>query len=572
MLTLSYVIGKDRRNLTPFEMHDGSEFDLNKDPAVTKNKVQAMQYNSGMDEIFLNLFEEETDGNGKHIPFDMSGANVMFEGWKPDGKYVVDPDIMTPISLQQGQCRINLPAQAFAVYGSYKQAFFRIFRDNKSIATLEFTFEVRADMVQGQIESVDWIGPVRQIIKQNEEDLANGKKSMKQVLDSFTDEVTDKLKQLQSLGASVSGDLQTVKNSLSALKDKIDQDHLFTQAEAEAFKQALTDQITNLADQKVDAAIAEIKSYGLTTTNIRKQIVYNGYWSNLDLSHSGGVYTSSLDTIKNEIDQMAPLVDGVTLIFRQYITGGKLVVLENLDTFKQAIAYAKSKGLFIAGYKFHCETSIDDIKSYGVSEFFADYKANVDKVTSALPEAGVPLILFNERGDLYGATSPYSGNVRNVLQDLVSATFKVNISFQSLQDFVSADPHVQEIVDSILINSYARISDKNQETTLADVTSGIDVNFYNMALYVHSLYPKKPLIMSEFGIKNNWAAFDETWNWNFSSVYDDPTGKVSYLYLRGLMQSETIKLFDGIWLWFYADLLQSDAGKEYLRAYKKGVI
>ena len=144
--------------------------------------------------------------------------------------------------------------------------------------------------------------------------------------------------------------------------------------------------------------------------------------------------------------------------------------------------------------------------------------------------------------------------------------------FQSLQDFISADPHVQELVDSILLNSYARISDKKRETTLADVSSGIDVNFYNSALYVHSLYPQKPLIMSEFGIKNNWAAFDETWNWNFSSVYDDPTGKVSYIYLRGLMQSETIKLFDGVWLWFYADLLQSEAGKEYLRAYKKGVI
>ena len=366
--------------------------------------------------------------------------------------------------------------------------------------------------------------------------------------------------------------LQTLQGRITTLEEKIKQDDLFTQAEADIFKQTITEQLTNSVNQKVEAAIAEIKSYGLATTNIRKQMVYNGYWSNLDLSHSGGVYTSTLDSIKNEIDQMAPLVDGVTLIFHQYVTGGKLVVLENLDTFKQAIAYAKSKGLFIAGYKFHCETSVDDIKAYGVSEFFADYKANVDKVTSALPEAGVPLILFNERGDLYGATSPYSGNVRNVLQDLVSATFKVDISFQSLQDFVSADPHVQEIVDSILINSYARISDKNQETTLADVTSGIDVNFYNVALYVHSLYPKKPLIMSEFGIKNNWAAFDETWNWNFSSVYDDPTGKVSYLYLRGLMQSETIKLFDGIWLWFYADLLQSDAGKEYLRAYKKGVI
>ncbi|MEE6643018.1 hypothetical protein PS375_09260, partial [Limosilactobacillus pontis] len=81
--------------------------------------------------------------------------------------------------------------------------------------------------------------------------------------------------------------------------------------EADTFKQTLTDQLTNLTDQKVDAAIAEIKSYRLASTKIRKQISYNGYWSNLDQSHSGGVYTSSLDTIKNDIDQMAPLVDGV---------------------------------------------------------------------------------------------------------------------------------------------------------------------------------------------------------------------------------------------------------------------
>lgn len=409
---------------------------------------------------------------------------------------------------------------------------------------------------------------IRQLLDQGQKDVDAKQAALQAIVDDYKAKMSDLIDRLNAQGQTANSMMETVKAGLSALETKIQQDGLFTQAEADAFKQTITDQL----DQKVDAAVNEVKSYRLATTNIRKQIVYNGYWSNLDQSHSGGVYTSSLDSIKSEIDQMAPLVDGVTLIFRQYITGGKLVVLENLDTFKQAIAYAKSKGLFIAGYKFHCTTSIEDIKSYGVSEFFVDYKANVDKVTSALPEAGVPLIIFNERGDLYGATSPYVGNVMNVMQDLVSASYKVDISFQSLQDFVSADPHVREIVDSILINSYARISDKNQETTLADVTSGIDVNFYNMALYVHSLYPKKPLIMSEFGIKNNWAAFDETWNWNFSSVYDDSTGTVPYLYLRGLMQSETVNLFSEVWLWFYADLLQSDAGKEYLRAYKKGVI
>ncbi|WP_283578058.1 phage baseplate upper protein [Limosilactobacillus reuteri] len=563
--TLTYVIGQDRRP----HVDNVQDFKVNFDGSNT-NWVQARQYERSMRQVFVNIKNE--DGT----PLDLTGCNVWFEGLLPKNSAgdfrIIDDKGYVALDPTAGRFRFDMPGHAFTVAGSYRQAFFRIVKDGNSITTLEFDLDVLADKVIDGLVPRTYLSPLEDILTQAEEDLANGKKSMKQVLDSFTDEVTDKLKQLQSLGASVSGDLQTVKNSLSALKDKIDQDHLFTQAEAETFKQALTDQITNLADQKVEAAIAEIKSYRLATTNIRKQISYNGYWSNLDQSHSGGVYTSSLDTIKNDIDQMAPLVDGITLIFRQYITGGKLVVLENLDIFKQAIAYAKSKGLAITGYKFHCLTSIDDIKEYGVSGFFADYKANVDKVTSALPEAGVPLILFNERGDLYGSTSPYAGNVRNVLQDLVSASYKVDISFQSLQDFISADPHIQEIVDSITINSYARISDKKQGTTLDDVADGIDDNYYALATYVHSLYPSKPLIMSEFGIKSNWAAFDETWSWDFSAADDDTTGKVPYLYLRGLMQSKTIKLFDGVWLWFYADLLKSNAGKEYLQNYKKGVI
>lgn len=563
--TLNYTIGADRRAF----VKDIQNFKI--DFADDNNNwVQARQFECGMRQVFVNILNED------HTPFDMTGCNVWFEGLLPENSKgdfrVIDDTGFVPIDLQNGQFRFDLPGHAFTVAGSYRQAFFRIVKKGQSVTTLEFDLQVLADKVIGGLVPRTYISPLEQILEEVEADFAEHTKKFDDINADFKAKVTNLFDQLSKQGTETANMLTTVSARLGEIKEKIKAEGLFTQAEADAFKKALTDQLTSLADQKMSAAIAEIKSYGLATTNIRKQIVYNGYWSNLDLSHSGGVYTSTLDSIKNEIDQMAPLVDGVTLIFRQYITGGKLVVLENLDTFKQAIDYAKSKGLIIAGYKFHCTTSIEDIKSYGVSEFFADYKANVDKVTSALPEAGVPLILFNERGDLYGATSPYVGNVMNVMQDLVSASHKVDISFQSLQDFVSADPHVQEIVDSILINSYARISDKNQETTLADVTSGIDVNFYNLALYVHSLYPKKPLIMSEFGIKNNWAAFDETWNWNLSSVYDDPTGKVSYLYLRGLMQSETIKLFDSVWLWFYADLLQSDSGKEYLKAYKKGVI
>ena len=570
MQTLTYTIGKDRRAL----VKDIQNFTIDFNDQGVKNWVQARQYERSMRQVFVNVNNDDDN------PFNLTGCNVWFEGVLPDKTHkILDAKYAVILDAQNGQFRFDMPAQAFAVAGSYVQAFFRIVRDGQSITTLEFDLEVLADKVISGLIPSDYITPFEDLYDQLEQIVDGADSKLQDKLNEWNKKLQDLFDSLNKMGVDTQTLLQTLQNRIAALEAKIKQDGLFTQAEADTFKQtitnqvkALTDQLTNSLDQKIDAAVAEVKSYGLTTTNIRKQISYNGYWSNLDQSHSGGVYTSSLDSIKNEIDQMAPLVDGVTLIFRQYITGGKLVLLENLDTFKQAVVYAKSKGLTITGYKFHCETSIDDIKNYGVSEFFADYKANVDKVTSALPEAGVPLILFNERGDLYGATSPYAGNVRSVMQDLVSATFKVDISFQSLQDFILADSHVQDIVDAIMINSYERISDKNFETTLPDVITGMDGNFYNLALYIHSLYPHKPLVMSEFGIKNNWAAFDEPWSWEFSSVYDDPAGTVSYLYLRGLMQSETIKLFDGVWLWFYADLLQSEAGKDYLRAYKKGVI
>lgn len=575
-MELTFNLTEDRReplkpqSLKDFELTFGNGSGVN---VQSNNWVQGRLQMDNLRQAFVNI-QQGKDNE----PFDITGYILQFCGRTPfDGKqqsYRVIDNSSVVVDGLHGRFRYTFPAQAFAVAGTYKQAYFRLIRlsDYKCIATLEFDLSVLEDFVFADMVPSDYISPFNDILNQ----LLDGEKKFKADTQTLYEDAAKRLNdttdQLLKLGADVRSSLQEAQQGIDNLSAKIKDNHIFTEQEADAFKQAITDQLTNSVNQKVEAAIAEIKSYGLTTTNIRKQISYNGYWSNLDQSHSGGVYTSSLDTIKNDIDQMAPLVDGITLIFRQYITGGKLVVLENLDIFKQAIAYAKSKGLAITGYKFHCLTSIDDIKEYGVSEFFADYKANVDKVTSALPEAGVPLILFNERGDLYGATSPYVGNVRNVLQDLVGASFKVDVSFRSLQDFISTDPRIQEIVDSITVNSYARISDKKQGTTLDDVADGIDDNYYALATYVHSLYPSKPLIMSEFGIKSNWAAFDETWSWDFSAADDDTTGKVPYLYLRGLMRSKTIKLFDSVWLWFYADLLTSDAGKEYLQNYKKGVI
>ena len=283
---MKYIIGQDQRKLTPFELHDGDTFDLSKDPDVNKNKVQAMQYNSGMDEIFLELYEDQKDSTGALIPFDLSGANIMFEGWKPDGTYIVDSDIMTPISLQQGQCRINLPDQAFAVYGSYKQAFFRIYRDNKNIATLEFTFNVRADMVQGQIKSVDWIGPVHEILEKTKEDYENHKKSLDDAVSNVIAEYTKEMNTLKELGVSVD-------TSLSGLLQKIKDNNLFTQAEADAFKQAIEDKLAALDNiyEHTYPTLADLQADKTITAG--KPLKTGGYYA---LGDGGGAIYDIMDT------------------------------------------------------------------------------------------------------------------------------------------------------------------------------------------------------------------------------------------------------------------------------------
>lgn len=523
---------------------------------------------------FTDWLKTRVNDNGKKVPFKWydQGRVMNVNGMTPfirgmvghfttddNDELIPSSDVVsrdwqgTPADVTDGGIAFyTLEDQFFCQEGKFKGVFG--LRDNagNTYTSVNIVFEILGNDLRMGETTKYYSSKLDRMVQEFQVRTDEAVDDLYQKYKDKTQKVQDELDLARASAKTIQDRQDTIDAKVQDTQDKINQNQVVVKKDFDDLKD-------------------ELVSYNIPK-DTRKKIVYNGYWSNLDQSHSGGVYTSSLDDIKRDIDQMAPLVDGVVLLFHQFISNGKLTVLENIDTFKQAVDYAKSKGLEIAGYKFHCSVSIDDIKDYEVDNFFTQYKANIDKVTGALPEAGVPIIAFNERGDLYGASSPYHGNVLNVLQELVGSGYRVEISFQSLQDFATADIKVQEIVDAILINMYPRISDKKFEVTMQDVSSGIDVNTYNLALYVHSLYPKKPLIMSEFGIKNNWAAFDEPWNWDFSSVYDDSTGKVPFIYIKGLMQSESIKLFDGVWLWFYADLLQSKAGREYLSAYKRGTI
>lgn len=199
MQTLNYVIGADRRAL----VKDVENFNI--DFSGVKNWLQARQYEDGMRYVFVSV----TNPDG--TTFDLTGCNIMFEGLLPDGTHrIIDAKHSVIIDPVNGQFRFDFPAQAFSMAGSYKQAFFRIMRDGKSVTTLEFTLEVLADKVISGIVPSDYITPF--------EDLYN---------------------QLNKMGIDTQTMLQTIQKQISDLEAVIKQDGLFTQAEADVLKQMI---------------------------------------------------------------------------------------------------------------------------------------------------------------------------------------------------------------------------------------------------------------------------------------------------------------------------------------------
>lgn len=228
---LKYVIGKDYRPLTILEAKTGSQFNV--DYADNKNWVQGRQYEDSLRQVFIEIANE--DGSA----FDLTGTNIMFEGILPDNEHKIldNSHAVYYTDPTTGKVRFDLPKQAFSVAGQYKQAFFRIYHDYRNIATLEFKFEVLADMVVTGLVPRDYISPLDDLFNTIKETETKNVADLKKIIDDKINEITDLMTTLNQTNTATLGELNSAKTALEALEDKINKDGLFTQGEAEEFKQ-----------------------------------------------------------------------------------------------------------------------------------------------------------------------------------------------------------------------------------------------------------------------------------------------------------------------------------------------
>lgn len=234
---MNFNIGTDRRGL----VSDVQNFKIGND---AKNWVQARQFEGEMRTVVVNVMEGT-------IPLNLTGTTIWFEGLMSDGKTrIIDAKHGTILSPTTGQFRFEFPYAAFATFGSYKQSFFKIVRDGKSIATLEFTLDVLVNLVEDGIVPLDYITPFQDLYEKLEVIYHNADADIQVMVTKWQQQITELITGLNADYASIQTTVNGLIEKLDSIAKKIEDGGLITQLELDAFKNALEDRLS-VTNQKI---------------------------------------------------------------------------------------------------------------------------------------------------------------------------------------------------------------------------------------------------------------------------------------------------------------------------------
>ena len=590
--TLTYVIGQDRRS----HVDNVQDFKVNFDGSNT-NWVQARQYERSMRQVFVNIKNE--DGT----PLDLTGCNVWFEGLLPKnaaGDFrVIDDRGYVALDPTAGRFRFDMPGHAFTVAGSYRQAFFRILKDGNSITTLEFDLDVLADKVIDGLVPRTYISPVEELINEIEAKHQDSTDKLTKMTSDFVDKFTQSMNTLKALGA-------TVQNGLDALEQKIKQDGLFTQAEADAFKQEVAGILANAATSKIRNkkydtlsaridddeehqlylydSIAEMKADdGLAAGMVVQASNHNDGdhitqqfkirstpdGDELFVKLANGNYANEITRDRlfppkivaqpemflasNDVKRQKEIIDGCVYlgyeaftvdVHLEYDNTNGFHTQEDLSTLCDTFTYAKNLGYPTTALKIHYTGTFDDttVPAYG------SYITST--VIPALKSLNFDKVcVLNERQETVTPwTSKYIPQFIGLVNSIKTYGYKVGISYEN-------DVHIamgynnqrglMQSLDWIGCNLYPTIGAYGNLTGVDDVITAFDEVMDSLYLIAQL---GKPIIITETGIRPYPQYFASPSNYGFD---DSTNGDYSVFtrYFEGVYRSKVKTVAKEVWDW-----------------------
>jgi UDP-2,3-diacylglucosamine pyrophosphatase LpxH len=225
MEVMTFNIDKDRRNLVDDKQNFNIDFHDSK-----YNWLQARQYEESMRQVEVHVVH----GNGS--PVDLTGMNPVFEGWLPEGVYrIVDAKHSVMIDAHNGIFRFDFPAPAFQIAGSYKQAFFRLMKDGKSVTTLEFSLDVMADKVISGLVPSDYITPFEDLYGKLKDYITKANGDFDTAMTQWKKDVADLITNLNADVGGINLTITEIKTQLTSLENKILEDGLLTKADLDKY-------------------------------------------------------------------------------------------------------------------------------------------------------------------------------------------------------------------------------------------------------------------------------------------------------------------------------------------------
>ncbi|KRN29240.1 minor capsid protein [Lactobacillus selangorensis] len=229
MELLTFNVDLDRRNL----VDDQQKFDIDFSDSQY-SWVQARQYENQMRQVQVNVV------HGDGSPFDLTGCNPVLEGLMPDGVHrIIDAKHGVILDAQSGQFRFDFPASAFALAGSYKQIFFRLYRDGLNVATLEFSMEVMADKVISGLIPADYITPFEDLFDKLEEIYKNADSTVQGYITQWKQQIADVITNLNGNYATVQNTFDSLKIQLEGIQDQIKSGNIITVSQFNDLKDGL---------------------------------------------------------------------------------------------------------------------------------------------------------------------------------------------------------------------------------------------------------------------------------------------------------------------------------------------
>lgn len=392
-------------------------------------------YRQGMLMNVNGAYKPIIDGLVGNFSFDKNGNLKMDDDASPVYS-VGKPEDCGPA----GQVTYYFPEQMFPKEGIFKGYLGLIDDKGNRYSGVDIWFSVLAGNARMGIACDFYISEIEKAIKEAEDDLANHKKSMQQIVDEFVSKMNDLTNRLETQA-------NTDQMALDALEAKIKQDDLVTKDEFAKLQQSLEAELQQeetklhgVVDQVTDSVNHQFKylSMGINIADgVDGQTLFNDEYSACQNNLMDFTLIDRVDVPSTTATTFTPTSDAVmkSAIDKLHQNGRKILMLK--------------PHLYVGGREIYRE----NYKPTDLTAFFTNWQTFLEREAKICTENDIPVLCIEVEMNTVFADANFD-RIKTLISNLKQKYPDLKLTAACNKFFVEGFMKILSLVDIIGINVY----------------------------------------------------------------------------------------------------------------------